>query len=329
MSKTLTDNLLARLVNEFDFDINEDKYNDLINSISLNLNDKQGFLYQFKDDVNAKAQILALLNYLVESTGNYADNSFSLLDKFPATTQIITNPVLSNKKTFLWYEKSLETKIEEMLYFLFVILLLSFSLTLPFYALFHLTNRIFESIERLCFAEGSIQALVHLSFTLAGGAASGFLFSSFLLVPLTSLFLTLGLANPAVLAIVGMVAVSIVGAALSSYLFDLCKDAIFTLVYKDSLDPLEPVRYGLTAEDEKYLRAKGLEPLNVKVALAAQHKLKPKFSSFFSRVFTLEGAHEQVILKDIRELKRGEITAYNLGDSSEAELSLDLELRPT
>jgi hypothetical protein len=150
-----------------------------------------------------------------------------------------------------------------------------------------------------------------------GGAVAGSAFGVFVAVmPLISLALAAGISNPIGIAIAGLISLAIVGAGLTSFLTNLLQNKVIEVTNKDAIDPKDPYRFRLTAMEETSLLDNGFDPIKIKCAIIA---LREKIGenpvpSLVNRLFTTNGGEKQAYLKQVRQLRAGELTQIKVGD---------------
>ena len=184
-----------------------------------------------------------------------------------------------------------------------------------FIALYYLLNEVNASLNRFIYNEGWIQALVSLSSIAASGFTSFILANTFVTPPLIGLAITAGLANPVGFAVFGVLAISLIGAAVGGYLTNLVQNFIISSFNKDALDPNDPHRFELTDKETRNLISKGIDPIKVKCAIIALRAEigKEKVPGFINRLFIQHGGRISKCLDDIRQLRKGNLKVVGVG----------------
>ncbi len=204
----------------------------------------------------------------------------------------------------------------------FIGVLLAFLvLILTGFALYYLFHQTMNSLERFIYNEGWLQGAITISSILASGAAVGVLTTFFLANPLALLIVSTGLvANPIGLTIAAIVCLSIMAAALGSWVTNQVQNWAIKKYHHDALDPGDPYRFSLTANQELNLRDHGLDPLKVKCAITAlRYQIGTAgVSNYVGRLFS--DKNDLVIL---RQLKNGELKEVKIG-----EFKFNLEFTP-
>lgn len=201
---------------------------------------------------------------------------------------------------------------------------------LAFIALYYLMSEIANNIERLWHNEGvlkpSLQLAGSLAFALIGLCMGIYYFPMSIYVvniismPLYGLIISAGYDPVVALILIGLAIPSLFGAAVGSLASDAVYDAIDFQISKDSIDPADSTRYRLTAHDIANLEAKSLDPLVVECAIisiraqiaSAMGSNEQSTPSFFNRLF--QQPHVQILLNQIRQLRRGEISEITVGE---------------
>jgi hypothetical protein len=185
---------------------------------------------------------------------------------------------------------------------LLTVSLIYFTATLV--AFYYMISEFIDSVERFVYNEGWFQAGLSIAGLLAG-AAVGTLFGLYLAaMPIIMFGIMAGLANPIGLAIAATVCLAIIGAALFCGLANWVQPD-----NKKALDPKDPHRFALTDSEVRDLEDKGLDPLKVRCAIAAlrQEMGQEEVPSLLNRLFTKSGGEKQALLKQVRQLRRGEL----------------------
>ena len=214
-------------------------------------------------------------------------------------------------------KKDKDKVASEAIALLILIALAVAAFALTFVALYYLLRETLDSIERFSYNEGWLQAGFSLLSMAAGGAAAAMLSMAFLATPLAGLALAAGLANPAGVVIIGIVCLSIIGAAAGCFITDQIQNYFIKKSNVDALDPVDPHRFALTDTEADNLRMKGIDPVKVKcaiVALRAQIGDKPVPSLLNRFCCSSRGQEIQESLDKVRKLRSGEIYMVDVGD---------------
>ena len=204
-------------------------------------------------------------------------------------------------------EESNSTKNGDDLGSLFFVGIVVAAGALTFVALYYIISQTLNSMERFWYDEGWLQASIALATMVAAGSASGLLAGFLLAAPFATLAFAIGLSNPVSVIIIGTVCLSIIGAAGSWFITKQIQDYVIKKSNPDALDPKDPHRFTLTAEEEANLSEKGMDPLKVKCAMVAirEEMGKKQVPSLLQRLtFSRE---KQEYLNEIRKLRRGEV----------------------
>jgi len=185
-----------------------------------------------------------------------------------------------------------------------------------FIALYYLLNEIKSNIDRFIYNEGWMQALVSLSSIAASGFMSFMIANTIATIPLIELGITAGLANPAGLAVFGVLTLSLVGAAVGGYLTNFVQNYIISSSNQDSLDPNDPHRFEITDQETHDLILKGLDPIKVKCAIVALRAEigKEEIPGVIDRLFIQRGGRITECLNQIRQLRKGNLAIVGVGN---------------
>jgi|GEM_PF-2406219 len=193
-----------------------------------------------------------------------------------------------------------------------------------FIAAYYLIREALNSGERFFYNEGWLQASVSLMSMAIGAVASAMLATAFATSPLTALAISAGIASPAGVAMFGVIALSIIGAAVVCSITNQVQALVIPHLNADALDPSDPHRFALTDAESDRLVAKGLDPIKVKCAIVALRAeiaeiAKEPVSSFFSRRSqAVKGS-----LDSIRQLRQGELLGVNAGEMNFNDFQLE------
>ena len=196
---------------------------------------------------------------------------------------------------------------EELYAFLAIILILAVTAGVGLIALYYLLSETADSIERMMYSEGWLQAAMSLSLMAASGVVSFIIADALAAAPLMELAITAGLANPAGAAVFGVVCLTVIGAAGMTFAYNWLQSSYPN---HDAIDAQDPHRFVLTPAEEQYLRdEKHLDPLKVRcamVALRAEIETKT-VPSLLNRSLFNKYSNAQHALDSLRRLRRGEL----------------------
>jgi hypothetical protein len=207
----------------------------------------------------------------------------------------------------------------EVIALLIIIALAAAAAVATVVALYYMLDEFLNSSERLLYNEGWLKAALMLATATAFGAASTVMSLTLASVPLVALALAAGL-NPVGVVIVGAICLTIIGAGIGTFAMSMLYDFIDRKVNSDAMDPNDSARFQLTEADEQALTVKKIDPIKVKCAMVALRaemsnllESNDKIPSFFSRHYG-KGEKIQELLKQVRELRSGVISAVKVGD---------------
>ncbi|VEG92333.1 hypothetical protein [Legionella spiritensis] len=187
---------------------------------------------------------------------------------------------------------------------------------LAFVSLYYLISQSLNAVERFVYNEGWLQASFSMAGMLGGAAAGGLLGAFVASAPLAALAIGAGISNPVGITIVGIICLTLIGAAAGCFLTNQIVNYALKKKNQQALDPADPRRFELTGSEETDLLDKGLNPIAVRCAIVAlREQMGEKgVPSLLNRVFTSRGQETQEILSQIRELRRGSLRSINVGD---------------
>ena len=208
-------------------------------------------------------------------------------------------------------------KSSESIALLILVALAAVTLALSFIAFYYLLRESVNSIERIVFKEGCWQSMVSLFSIAASGAASGILASAFAVEPLIGLALSAGLTNPFGVVIIGIICLTLLGAAAGCFITDQIQKHVIKTSNLDALDPVDPHRYALTDSEAHALYCKGIDPIKVKCAILALRAVigdKP-IAPLLGNPWNSRSREVQNSLNQIRDLRRGKgLPIVKVGD---------------
>ncbi|MFC3908149.1 hypothetical protein ACFORL_03555 [Legionella dresdenensis] len=196
-------------------------------------------------------------------------------------------------------------------------------------AFYYLIGHLFNGFERMLHNEGWMQATVSLASTLAGAAGGALLGYYVVSVPLMMLGFSLGMSNPAALAILGIVALTAVSAAIFGAIGNWAADKNARNKNPDALVQNDPYRFRLTDEEAAKVEAKGYNSDVAKCAIvdAAQKIAENKgVNNRIYRVLFTNGRREQRDLEVVRTIREDKLTNALV---SVAGKTLNLRVRAT
>ncbi|WED42329.1 hypothetical protein [Legionella cardiaca] len=209
---------------------------------------------------------------------------------------------------------------------IFLLLLLFAALTagMAFIAAYYLIRESIDSIERLWFNEGSLQAIVSLSSAIASTVVTGVVASIFTSTPLMMFALAAGLSTPVGFMVFGVICLTLIGGALGCFITNQIQSAYIKGTNPHSLDPSDPYRFGLSEEETQNLVSKGYDPIKVKCAIAELHaQIGKEMPPLLHRIFS-DSSDKQQMLDTIRKLRRGEAEAILVVGKGARQLSFNL-----
>ncbi|WP_133135556.1 hypothetical protein [Legionella rowbothamii] len=205
----------------------------------------------------------------------------------------------------------------EVLAALALLIMAAVAAVLASIAVYYMLNQFLEGAERFYYNEGWLKAALVLANSLAFGAGSTVLSLTFAAAPLTSLAIMAGF-NPAIVVVTGAVLLSIIGAGIGAFAMNLLYRPLQT--DKNAIDPNDPLRFRLTANEEYNLASNGIDPSMVKLAIVALRSEIAKHlnsnnaevPSFFSRK-DKGMAKVNECLQKVRGLRSGTLTCVEVG----------------
>ena len=214
----------------------------------------------------------------------------------------------------------------ETLAALALLLMAAIAAVLASVAAYYMLNHFLEGAERFYYNEGWLKAALVMANSIAFGAGSTILTWAFAAAPLTSLAIMAGF-SPAAVVITGAVLLSTIGAGIGAFVMNL----LYSPLQKDqnAMDPKDPLRFRLTANEEHNLANNGIDPSMVKIAIVAlRAEIAKHLNSkdadvpmFFSRK-DKSMAKVNECLQQVRELRSGTRASIQVGD-----LFFDCELK--
>jgi hypothetical protein len=214
----------------------------------------------------------------------------------------------------------------EVLAALALLIMAAVAAVLASIAVYYMLNQFLEGAERFYYNEGWLKAALVMANSIAFGAGSTVLSLTFATAPLTSLAIMAGF-NPAVVVVTGAVLLSVIGAGIGAFAMNLLYRPMQT--DKNAMDPNDPLRFRLTANEEYNLASNGIDPSMAKLAIVALrseiaknlNSKSAEIPSFFSRKDkSMTKVNE--CLQKVRDLRSGTLTSVQVGD-----LFFDCELK--
>ena len=185
-------------------------------------------------------------------------------------------------------------------------------------ALFYLIRQMLNSAERFYYNEGWMQASLSMLSMTVSGIATVMLAQSLFLSPLIGLAFVAGLSNPVGLAVLGVIAIGIVGAAVGCLITNKLQTMYVKNTSEDALNPNDPYRFALTDAEARELEKKSIDPIKVKCAIVALYAQISKLpdQSFCASLFSRRTKEVQACLDNIRQLRSGRAFNIKVGDMS-------------
>lgn len=207
----------------------------------------------------------------------------------------------------------------EVFFFFLLLVIAAIAIILAAYCLYYIMKEFLNSIERFVFNEGWLQASITLSAMLAGGAAGAAAGTLLAATPIIMLALAAGVSNPVGWVILGIVCLTIVGAAAGTFVANKLQNYVLKKASADELVPNDANRFSLTDSEAAHLVSIGIDPVAVKCAiteLRAQMGCK-EIPGYADRKFFKADQYKylQENLDLIRQLRRGQLEKDNTWDS--------------
>lgn len=204
------------------------------------------------------------------------------------------------------------SKKNEQQVYLLLVLLAAITAGTALIATYYILREMLNSAERIMYNEGTLQAVLSISSIVASGFASAILSTLFASSPLAMFALAAGISNPVGFVIFGLVSLTLIGAALGCFITNQVMNFVAKDLNKDSLDPMDPHRFGLSDEESQLLLSKGFDPIKVKCAMTELHmRIGKEMPPLLHRLFS-DSNDTQEYLNKIRKLRRGELAAKGL-----------------
>lgn len=215
-------------------------------------------------------------------------------------------------------DNAVKEGISDLMAILILIALAASAAVLTMLALYYMFNQFLNSAERFYYNEGCLKAALMLASSFVFGATSMVMTFTMGSPALIFLAIIAGI-NPASVVITGAILLSIMGSGLGCFAMNMFYDFVDKRVNKHAMDPTDPLRFRLSAEDELNLMDLGLDPIKVKCALVALRAEianvlghEGSVPSFLNRMFG-EGAKVQGLLQLVRQLRSGSICYVEVG----------------
>lgn len=205
----------------------------------------------------------------------------------------------------------------DLIAFLFFAALAALLVVLALAALYYMIGQALNSLDRIRYNEGWLQGMTTMAGTLAAGYVASVLSSAFAATPLMNLALLAGLSSPVGAVALSLVCLTIIGAGLGCFVTDKVQNYILRKTNPDALDPNDPNRFTLTADEEEHLIRSGFDLMRVKYAIFT---LRTELAEegvptlLHSRSFGANGKKVQENLDLIRKIRAGDIGGESLLD---------------
>ncbi|WP_019216275.1 hypothetical protein [Legionella tunisiensis] len=225
----------------------------------------------------------------------------------------------------------------DIIAFLFLAALAALLLVLAIAALYYMLGQALNSISRIQYNEGWLQGMVTVAGTLAAGYVSCFLSMAFATSPLMNLALLAGISSPVGVVALSLTCLTIIGAGAGCFITDKLQNYILRKTHPDALDPNDPNRFTLTAEEELNLLQKGFDLMRVKYAiftLRSELGEEGVPTLLHRRTFGTNGKKVQENLEIIRKIRAGDMGSESLLDGPvtvplrQGEATIQFDLRP-
>ena len=201
-------------------------------------------------------------------------------------------------------DKKDDDAFAKLILFLVMAGLLLSAFVLSFFAL----RELIDCGDRIVHSEGVLRAVLSMSIMAGAGLTGAFIGSVLLAGPLAALALAAG-TSPAVVIMVATFAMAMIGSGIVGLLFSQFKlqEYFIGKGNKNCIDPSEPERFSLTAEQEQDLIDNGLDIVKVKCAMVAiRNEMDSNHvQDKMWRMFTSKGESHQALLEQLRNLKDG------------------------
>lgn len=181
-------------------------------------------------------------------------------------------------------------------------------------SVYYLLSQTVNSLERIYYNEGYLQALTTLMVVAVAPVVATMFVEVIAHHSLIALAIAAGLSNPLGWASYAVLGLGFAGGALGTLLFNQVSYYSRKSANEDALDPQEPTRYTLTEAEAMALSQKGIDPIKVKcaiIALRAELGEDPT-PSYFNRMFYADSKIQQN-LNAVRALRSGKLTTVTIG----------------
>ncbi|WP_412754527.1 hypothetical protein [Legionella donaldsonii] len=203
----------------------------------------------------------------------------------------------------------------DVIAFLFLAALAALLLVLATLALYYMLGQALNSLDRFRYNEGWLQGMTTMAGMLAAGYVSSVLSSAFAATPLMNLALLAGLSSPVGVVVLSLTCLTIIGAGLGCFVTDKVQNYILRKTNPDALDPNDPNRFTLTAEEERHLFQRGFDLMRVKYAiftLRSELDEEGVPTLLHRRSFGANSRKVQENLDLIRKIRAGDLGADSL-----------------
>ncbi|HHF7346269.1 TPA: hypothetical protein ACPSKB_002704 [Legionella feeleii] len=203
----------------------------------------------------------------------------------------------------------------DVIAFLFLAALAALLLVLATLALYYMLGQALNSLDRIRYNEGWLQGMTTMAGMIAAGYVTSVLSSAFAATPLMNLALLAGLSSPVGVVVLSLTCLTIIGAGLGGFVTDRVQNYILRKTNPDALDPNDPNRFTLTAEEERNLLSKGFDLMRVKYAiftLRSELEEEGVPTLLHRRSFGSNSRKVQENLDLIRKIRAGDLGAESL-----------------
>lgn len=221
------------------------------------------------------------------------------------------------------------SKDGEALAMLLLVLLALIAVIIAAYCLYYVLHQLANSIERFVFNEGWMQAAITLSGMVAGGVAGAAVGTLLVATPIIMLALAAGVSNPAGWVILGIICLTIIGAAAGTAITNAIQDYAIKKANSDALDIENPYQVTLTESDVSKLVQKGYDPIEAIGALAElRSRMGPKkIPNVLDRILFHKSDYSEIQshIEVVRKVRKGEMPQLEL---DRGQINFDFPAKP-
>ncbi|MFT4060294.1 MAG: hypothetical protein QM652_12190 [Legionella sp.] len=203
--------------------------------------------------------------------------------------------------------------LTQLLAVLALIALAAIAAVIAMIALYYMLSHFAEGIDRFYYNEGWLKAALIMATSIGFGMGTASISAALLSPVLVSLAIMAGF-NPVTIVATGVILLSIIGAGIGGFVMDMGYRGIERHVNRDAIDPEDPKRFRLTAENEAVLTHKGINPLLVRLVLVEIRMEIARISNsngtiptVLSRFFSCKSEINELLDK-VRKLRSGELS---------------------